>query len=258
MVKPVPEGYHAVTPYLIVSDAGKAIEFYKRGLGAQEIMRMPGPGGRIMHAEVKIGDSIVMLGEEPPDKPTLRAPQAAGLQTASLYLYVPNVDTAFKRALDAGAKAVQPVTDMFWGDRIAQIADPSGHQWTLATHKEDLTPEEIGRRQKDFLATVGAQQKKKKQGHARDSRQRDHRRGQEALHGGEPRARAGHAPRLRPSAPARALARGQAGAPDPEGQRGDGADQTHPVLPGHGLRRLLRRAGPGRARHRGRPVRRPQ
>src|SRR5213594_3729504 len=88
MVKPVPEGYHAVTPYLIVSDAGKAIEFYKRGLGAQEIMRMPGPGGRIMHAEVKIGDSIVMLGEEPPDKPTLRAPQSAGMQTASLYLYV--------------------------------------------------------------------------------------------------------------------------------------------------------------------------
>jgi len=162
MVKPVPEGYHAVTPYLIVSDAAKAIEFYKRGLGAQEIMRMPGPGGRIMHAEVKIGDSIVMLGEEPPDKPTFRAPQAAGLQTASLYLYVPNVDTAFKRALDAGAKAVQPVADMFWGDRIAQIADPSGHQWTLATHKEDLTPEEIGRRQKDFLATMGAQQKKKK------------------------------------------------------------------------------------------------
>ncbi len=162
MVKPVPEGYHAVTPYLIVSDAGKAIEFYKRGLGAQEIMRMPGPGGRIMHAEVKIGDSIVMLGEEPPDKPTLRAPQSAGMQTASLYLYVPNVDTAFKRALDAGAKAVQPVADMFWGDRIAQIADPSGHQWTLATHKEDLTPEEIGRRQKDFLATMGAQQKKKK------------------------------------------------------------------------------------------------
>src|SRR5438093_12104698 len=86
MVKPVPEGYHAVTPYLIVSDAGKAIEFYKRGLGAQEIMRMPGPGGRIMHAEVKIGDSIVMLGEEPPDKPTLRAPQSAGMQTAILYL----------------------------------------------------------------------------------------------------------------------------------------------------------------------------
>src|SRR5437899_3169457 len=153
MVKPVPEGYHAVTPYLIVSDAGKAIEFYKRGLGAQEIMRMPGPGGRIMHAEVKIGDSIVMLGEEPPDKPTLRAPQAAGLQTASLYLYVPNVDTAFKRALDAGAKAVQPVTDMFWGDRIAQIADPSGHQWTLATHKEDLTPEEIGRSPFDRVNT---------------------------------------------------------------------------------------------------------
>src|SRR5436309_15813342 len=120
MVKPVPEGYHAVTPYLIVSDAGKAIEFYKRGLGAQEIMRMPGPRGRIMHAEVKIGHSIVMLGEEPPDKPTLRAPQAAGLQTARLYLYVPNDDTALNRAADPGAQAEQPVTAAFGGHRLAR------------------------------------------------------------------------------------------------------------------------------------------
>jgi PhnB protein len=146
MAKPIPEGYHAVTPYLIVKDAARVIDFYKRGLGAQELMRMPGPGGRIMHAELKLGDSIVMLGEEPPDKPAFRAPQSAGLQTASLYLYVPDVDTAFKRAVEAGAKAVSPVADMFWGDRIAQIEDPSGHQWTLATHKEDLSPDEIRKR----------------------------------------------------------------------------------------------------------------
>jgi PhnB protein len=146
MVKPIPEGYHAVTPYLIVSDAVRVIEFYKRGLGAQELTRMPGPGGQIMHAEVKIGDSVVMMGEEPADKPIMRSPKSAGTRTASLYVYVPDVDTAFKRALDAGAKVVTPITDMFWGDRIGTIEDPSGHHVTLATHKEDLSPEDIRKR----------------------------------------------------------------------------------------------------------------
>jgi PhnB protein len=159
MAKPIPDGYHAVTPYLIVNDGAKAIEFYKRGLAAQEVMRMPGPGGRIMHAEVKIGDSIVMLGEEPPDKPTFRAPQSAGMRTGSLYLYVRDVDTAFKQAVGAGAKVVTPVTDMFWGDRIGQIEDPSGHQWTLATHKEDLTPDEVAKRAKAAMAQTGPAKK---------------------------------------------------------------------------------------------------
>jgi PhnB protein len=159
MAKPIPEGYHAVTPYLIVNDAAKVIEFYKRGLGAQELMRMPGPGGRIMHAEVKIGDSVIMLGEEPPDKPTMRSPRSAGTRTASLYVYVSDVDTTFKRALDAGAKAVSPVTDMFWGDRMGTIEDPSGHHVSLATHKEDVSPEEIGRRHQQFVASMSAPKK---------------------------------------------------------------------------------------------------
>ena len=153
-VKPIPDGFHTVTPYLIVDGAKKVIDFMHYALGAKHdhepTLR---PDGTIMHATLKIGDSMVMISD---------ASEHAKAAPVMLYLYVPNVDTAFKRALDAGAKAVQPVTDMFWGDRIAQIADPSGHQWTLATHKEDLTPEEIGRRQKDFLATMGAQQKKKK------------------------------------------------------------------------------------------------
>ncbi len=146
MTKPIPDGYHAVTPYLIVSDAAKVIEFYKRGLGAQELMRMPGPGGKIMHAEVKIGDSVVMMGEEPADKPVMRSPKSTGTRTATLYVFVPDVDTTFKRALDAGAKVVTPITDMFWGDRTGTIEDPSGHHVTLATHKEDLSPEEMNKR----------------------------------------------------------------------------------------------------------------
>lgn len=146
MAKPIPEGYHSVTPYLIVRDAAGVIDFYTRALGAQELMRMPGPGGRIMHAEIKIGDSILMLGDEPPDKPDCRAPHSTGARNVALYVYVPDVDAAFKRAQGAGAKVVQPLTDMFWGDRAGTIEDPSGHQWTLATHQEDLTPEEIGTR----------------------------------------------------------------------------------------------------------------
>jgi PhnB protein len=159
MAKPIPDGFHAVTPYLIVDDAAKVIEFYKRGLGAQEIMRMPGPGGRIMHAEVKIGDSVIMMGEEPADKPIMRSPKSAGVRTASLYVYVPDVETIFKRALDAGAKVVSPIADMFWGDRMGTIEDPSGHHVTLATHKEDVSPAEMEKRHKEFVAKM-AQQKK--------------------------------------------------------------------------------------------------
>lgn len=151
-VKPVPDGYHSVTPYLIVRDAARTMEFYARGLGAREVMRMPGPGGRIVHAEVRVGDSVVMLGEEPPDKPQHRAPRSAGASTASLYVYVPDVDRAFRRAVEAGAGVVQPLADMFWGDRIGTVEDPSGHQWTLATHREDLTPAEVGRRAQAAMA----------------------------------------------------------------------------------------------------------
>src|SRR5581483_2315958 len=155
MAKPIPDGYHAVTPYLIVDDAARAIEFYTRALGAEELMRMSGPGGRIMHAEIRIGDSVVMLGDEPPDKADCRSPRSAGARTASLYVYVTDVDAVVGRAAGAGARIVTPLADMFWGDRIATIEDPSGHQWTVATHKEDLTPEEIGRRHQQFVASTG-------------------------------------------------------------------------------------------------------
>lgn len=157
MAKPIPDGYHSVTPYLTVNGATRAIDFYRRALGAQEFLRMPGPGGRVMHAEIKVGDSIVMLANEFPDRPDCRSPRTAGGRTASLYLYVPDVDGAFRRAADAGARVVTPQTDMFWGDRIATIEDPAGHQWTLATHNEDLTPEEIGRRRQAFVASMGGQ-----------------------------------------------------------------------------------------------------
>ena len=155
MAKPIPDGFHAVTPMLTLNDAAKTIDFYQRALGAQELLRMPGPDGRIMHAMIKVGDSFVMMGEECSDMPGCRSPQSSGVRSAGLYLYVPDADAAFKRAADAGAKVVQPPADMFWGDRAATIEDPSGHQWTLATHREDLAPEEIGRRQEQFFASMG-------------------------------------------------------------------------------------------------------
>jgi PhnB protein len=147
-VRPVPEGYGSVTPHLIVRDAARVIDFYRQGLGAREVMRMAGPDGRVMHAEVRIGDSVVMLGDEP-QMPGCRSPQSVGARTATLYLYVPDVDAAFRRALRAGGREVAPPADMFWGDRVGTVEDPSGHQWMLATHKEDLTPREIARRQQE-------------------------------------------------------------------------------------------------------------
>ena len=145
-VKPVPEGYHTVTPYLTVRGADRAIDFYKRAFGAKELMRMRGPDGkRIMHAEIQVGDSIVFLSDEHPEMGS-RSPESLGGVPGYLYLYVDDVDGTFKRAVDAGAKALMPVADMFWGDRFGKLADPFGHEWGLSTHKEDLTPEVIGRR----------------------------------------------------------------------------------------------------------------
>jgi uncharacterized glyoxalase superfamily protein PhnB len=155
MAKPIPDGYHTVTPALTVKNGAEAIEFYKRALGAREIMRMPGPDGkRLMHAELEIGDSKIMLGEEMPEQ-GCRAPASVGATTSSLYVYVEDVDKAFRRAVEAGAKALTPPADMFWGDRMGQIEDPSGHRWGLATHKEDPTPEEMARRQQAFFAQMG-------------------------------------------------------------------------------------------------------
>jgi PhnB protein len=159
MAKPIPEGYSTVTPALTVKNGAEAIEFYKRALGAKELMRIPGPDGQhLMHAEIEVGNSRVMLADESPEM-GCRAPASVGSVSSSLYVYVEDVDKSFRRAVEAGAKALMQPTDMFWGDRFGQIEDPSGHRWGLATHKEDPSPEEMARRQQEFFAQM-AQQKK--------------------------------------------------------------------------------------------------
>jgi PhnB protein len=144
-VKAIPEGYHTVTPYLILSGASDAIAFYKRALGVEEVMRMADPGGRIHHAEIKIGDSRIMMADEHPELQAL-SPKTVGGSPVSIHLYVADVDGAVERAVAAGAKLVRPVADQFYGDRVGGIEDPFGYRWFIATHKEDLTMDEIHRR----------------------------------------------------------------------------------------------------------------
>ena len=144
-VKAIPEGYHSVTPYLIFSGASDAIAFYKRALGAEEVMRMADPGGRIHHAEIKIGDSRIMMADEHPELQAL-SPKTVGGSPVSIHLYVADVDGAVERAVAAGAKLVRPVADQFYGDRVGGIEDPFGYRWFIATHKADLTMDEIHRR----------------------------------------------------------------------------------------------------------------
>jgi PhnB protein len=144
-VKPIPEGYHSVTPYLCVNGAARAIEFYKEAFGATEIMRLEAPGERIGHAEVKIGDSVIMLADEFPDI-NFRSPQSLGGTSAHLMIYVEDVDARVEKAVAAGAKLTRPVKDQFYGDRTGGVEDPFGHVWYIATHIEDLTPEEIHKR----------------------------------------------------------------------------------------------------------------
>lgn len=139
-VKPIPQGYSTVTPSLVVTDAKKAIDFYKRALGATEREQFPGPDGKIMHAEIQIGTSIVMLSDEVMGQ---RSAQSIGGSPVSFYLYVENCDTAFKKAISAGGKEIVPVTEMFWGDRMGAFEDPFGYKWNLATHTKDMTPEEM-------------------------------------------------------------------------------------------------------------------
>jgi uncharacterized glyoxalase superfamily protein PhnB len=154
MPNAVREGYQTVTPALTVRNGAEAIAFYKKAFGAEEIMRVPGPDGKsIMHAEIRVGTSRIMLGDEAPSMGCL-APVTLGGPGGSLYVYVPDVDAAFKQAVAAGAKALMPVTDMFYGDRFGQVEDPSGHRWGLATHVEDLAPEEMARRQREFFASM--------------------------------------------------------------------------------------------------------
>jgi len=145
MVKPVPVGYHTVTPYLMFSGASAAIEFYKKALGASEVMRLDDPNGRIHHAEIKIGDSCIMLADEHPELQA-RSPKTIGGSPVSLHVYVEDVDAAVDRAVKAGAKLVRPVADQFYGDRSGGVEDPFGYRWFIATHKEDLTIDEIRRR----------------------------------------------------------------------------------------------------------------
>jgi PhnB protein len=144
-VKPIPEGYHSVTPYLIVSNAGRALDFYKSAFGAKEMIRMEQPGGRIGHAEIQIGDSRVMLADEFPEMGA-KSPDSLGGSPVGLMLYVQDVDSQFRQAIAAGAKEVRPVQDQFYGDRSGTLVDPFGHQWTLGTHKEDVSDEELKRR----------------------------------------------------------------------------------------------------------------
>jgi PhnB protein len=143
--QPIPPGYHTVTPYLIVRGCAKALEFYAKALGALELFRVDSGGGTVGHAEMKIGDSIVMLADEHPEI-GYKAPQSYGGTPVSICLYVEDVDALVKRAVDAGAKLVRPVQDQFYGDRSGTVVDPFGHVWTIATHMEDLTPEEISKR----------------------------------------------------------------------------------------------------------------
>jgi PhnB protein len=145
--KPIPDGYHTVTPYLVITDAGKAIEFYKEAFGAAEYMRLATPDGKVMHAEIKIGDSPIMLCDEYPDWDAL-SPLTIGGTAVSIMLYVEDVDRVVERAVAAGAKLLMPVADQFWGDRCGTVSDPFGHKWTVATHTEDVSPEEIGVRAK--------------------------------------------------------------------------------------------------------------
>ena len=149
----IPKGLHTVTPSLIVAGAAKAIDFYKKALGAEEIMRFPGPDGKIMHAEIRIGDSVIMLGDEMPDQGA-KGPKAYGGTSVSFFVYGENVDAAWKRAVDAGAKPVMPLADQFWGDRTGCIEDPFGHNWWLAQHIQDLTPEEIQKGSEAFFSQM--------------------------------------------------------------------------------------------------------
>ena len=144
-VKPIPEGYHSVTPYLVVAGAAEAIRFYEKAFGATEVLRMPMGDDRLAHAEIKIGDSHVMLADEFPDMGHL-GPISRGGPTSSLMIYLGDVDVAFARAIEAGAKEERPPADQFWGDRMGTLLDPFGHRWTIATHIEDVADDEMKRR----------------------------------------------------------------------------------------------------------------
>jgi PhnB protein len=153
MPQPVPEGYHTITPYLAVENASEAIDFYQRAFGAQERVRMDGPGGAIMHAELQVGDSMIMLSDPFPQSSTT-PPKQLGGTSVSIFAYVENIDDVYKQAIDAGASSLMEPDDMFWGDRFGSVQDPFGHSWTIATHIEDVEPEEMQRRSEEFMSQM--------------------------------------------------------------------------------------------------------
>ena len=153
MTKPIPDGYHSVTPYLIIKGAADAIEFYKKAFSASELFRFPAPAGKIGHAELKIGDSPIMLADEFPEM-GYKSPQSLGGSPVSLMIYVEDVDTIFKQAIAAGGKSQQAVQDKFYGDRSGTLEDPFGHVWHIATHKEDISLEEMERRAKTHASAA--------------------------------------------------------------------------------------------------------
>lgn len=152
-VKPIPEGMHTLTPNLVIRDCAKAIAFYEKALGAQEVSRMSPDGKIIWHAELRIGDSMVFLNDEIPGM-SQAAPTAANPVPVTMWLYVPDTDAAFQRAVDAGAKVIAKPEDMFWGDRCAGVADPFGYRWSFATHQKDMTEEEIKRAGEAFARSM--------------------------------------------------------------------------------------------------------
>ena len=154
-VQPVPEGYHTVTPYLAVEDAAEAIEFYKSAFGAKERVRMEAPGGKVGHAELEIGDSLVMLSDPFPQS-TTRPPSELNGASSSVFLYVEDVDQVVKEAVHAGATVTMEVADQFWGDRFGTVTDPFGHVWSIATHIEDVPPEEMAKRSKEAMAAMSS------------------------------------------------------------------------------------------------------
>jgi PhnB protein len=151
--RPIPEGYSTVSTYLAVDDAARAIDFYERAFGAKERGRMPGPEGKIAHAELEFGDSVVMFSDQF-EQSTCKPPTELGGTSAAIFLYVEDVDAVVEQAVDAGATVVTPVEDMFWGDRFGKLADPFGHEWQIATRKEDLSPEEVMERGKEAMAEL--------------------------------------------------------------------------------------------------------
>jgi PhnB protein len=151
--QPIPEGYHSLNAYIAVEDAARAIEFYKRAFGAKERVRMDGPDGKIGHAELEIGDSVLMLND-PMEQSPYKPPKELGGSSGGLLLYVEDVDSVFQDAIDAGATVRSPIENMFWGDRYGTVADPFGHVWQIATHVEDVPPEEMEERAKAAMASM--------------------------------------------------------------------------------------------------------